>query len=83
MINVIIDPENPQSFDIPAGTEVLLSFSASADKPRPAIVSEDNDRACSYCLLVDTDKCYEFFRCHPDDREKGDSVCLTPLRKPE
>lgn len=79
MINVIVDPENPESFDLPVGTEVLLSFSASADKPIPAVVSEDNDRACHHCLLVDTDKCYDFFRCHPDDREDRDSVYLAPV----
>lgn len=82
MINVIIDPKNPDSFDIPVGTEVLLSFSASADKPIPAIVSEDPDRSCSHCLMEKTKKCYEFFRCHPADREDGDSVYLAPMGEP-
>jgi hypothetical protein len=78
MINVIIDPENPQTFDLSVGTEVLLSFGASAGKPVHGVVSEDSDRACSHCLLEKTEKCYEFFRCHPDDREDRDSVYLAP-----
>lgn len=79
MINVIINPENPQTFDLPVDTEVLLSFSASADKPVPGIVVIDSFRTCRHCLLVDTDNCYDFFHCHPDGRKDGDSVYLAPV----
>jgi hypothetical protein len=82
MINVIIARNNPETYDLPVDTEVLLSFRASADKPIPGIVSADYPHACSHCLLVDTNHCYDFFLCHKEDREDRDSVYLAPVEKP-